>query len=1005
MNIRNLIYISILSISISGIAQESAIHTNPNKDYQKALELYNERQYQAAQNIFSQVKTNTSDLETEANCSYYMANAAIRLNQLGAERLIEDFVNNYPTSTKRNSAFIDVANYYFDQGKYANALKWFEKAEDQSMGYNEREEFNFKKGYALFKAGKYTDAKSYLNKVITSKKYGSQAKYYIGYIAYEGDNYNEADSFFSQVSGNEELNDKLSYYQADMNFKKGDFEKAISLAEEQLNNADPKEASELNKIIGESYFNLQKYAEAIPYLKEYKGKSGKWNNIDFYQLGYAYYKQDDFENAINQFNKIVGANNPVAQNAYYHLAQCYVKTNKKQEALNAFKNAAQMDFEKQIQSDAALNYAKLSYEIGNPYESVPQVLTSYLENYPESPNKQEIQELLVDSYITSKNYDAALQLLEKNKSFSSKTTYQKVAFYRGLELFNEGNYDGAKSYIEKSLKETQDPTFTARANFWIGEIDYLKDRYNEAVISFKQFEQSGVAGNTPEYKNLFYDMGYAYFKQKEYGQAISYFQKYVDKGEDDKTRLNDTYLRLGDSHFVTSKYWPAMEYYNKAIAMNGADSDYAYFQKAISYGFVDRVDTKIQELEKFVVQFPKSKLRDDAFYELGNTYVNNNQANKGINAYNKLAQEYKMSSYVPKAILKEGLIYYNTGRNSDALTKFKQVVNDYPDTQEAVQAVSTAKLIYVDEGRVNEYAEWVKDIDFVQVTESELENATFESAERQFAQGNTKASIKGFEDYLSQFPNGSHALQVHFYLGQSFYNTGEKEKAVSHYKYITERERNDYSEQALAHLSQYYIDTKKFTEAIPVLKQLEQQAQHQQNTTFAQSNLMKINYEQDNYTETIAYAEKVLSNSKIDNRIKSDAHIMIARSAIKTNNEPLAKSAYAEVKKIATGSLAAEALYYDAYFKHKEKQFEASNQAVQKLAKDYSGYKKYGAKGLIVMAKNFHALDDAFQATYILENVINNFTDYPEIVEEAKTELQKIKSQESLRNSSVSPNN
>ena len=68
---------------------------------------------------------------------------------------------------------------------------------------------------------------------------------------------------------------------------------------------------ELNKIIGESYFNLEKYAEAIPYLKEFKGRRGKWNNTDYYQLGYAYYKQGNYEEAISEFNKIVDGNNGV----------------------------------------------------------------------------------------------------------------------------------------------------------------------------------------------------------------------------------------------------------------------------------------------------------------------------------------------------------------------------------------------------------------------------------------------------------------------------------------------------------------------------------------------------------------------------------------------------------------------------------------------------------------------------------------------------------------------
>ena len=89
---------------------------------------------------------------------------------------------------------------------------------------------------------------------------------------------------------------------------------------------------------------------------------------------------------------------------------------KKQEALNAFRNASQMDYDIKIQEDAWLNYAKISYEIGNPYQSVPQVLTAYLEKYPETSYTAEIETLLIDSYITSKNYLEALKLLEGKKT-------------------------------------------------------------------------------------------------------------------------------------------------------------------------------------------------------------------------------------------------------------------------------------------------------------------------------------------------------------------------------------------------------------------------------------------------------------------------------------------------------------------------------------------------------------------------------------------------------------
>ena len=68
----------------------------------------------------------------------------------------------------------------------------------------------------------------------------------------------------------------------------------------------------------------------------------------------------------------------VSQNAYYHLGECYLNLEKKTEALNAFKTASEMDFDRKIKEDAALNYAKLSYEAGNPFKSVAEVLQEYL---------------------------------------------------------------------------------------------------------------------------------------------------------------------------------------------------------------------------------------------------------------------------------------------------------------------------------------------------------------------------------------------------------------------------------------------------------------------------------------------------------------------------------------------------------------------------------------------------------------------------------------------------
>ncbi len=982
-------------------AQQSATYTSDLVDYQKALTLYNNQQYQAAQSLFETLKEIVDDDTIESDCAYYIANCAVRLNQKNADDLIQDFVDDYPTSTKRNTAFLDVADYYFTNGKYAYARKWYDKVDEDSLARSDREKFNFNYGYSLYATESETEANKYLNRVVDSKEYGSQAKYYIGFMAYEGDDYDTANEYFDQVSDKEKYKEKLSYYQADLNFKLGKFEKAIELAKEQVDNSSPQEKSQLSKIIGESHFNLEQYAEAIPYLKAYKGTRGRWNNTDYYQLGYAYYKQNDFENAISEFNKIIDGNNAVAQNAYYHLGESYINLNKKQEALNAFRNASQMDFDVQIQEDAWLNYAKISYDIGNPYQSVPQVLTTYLDAYPNTNYKEEIETLLIDSYITSKNYKEAIKLLKNKKSFEHRLAYQKVAFYRGIEVYNEGDYQKAKTLFDASIKEAKAPVFTARATFWKAETDYNLSNFDDALIGFKQFKQQDKASEVEEINNIDYNLAYTYFKLKNYNQATASFQSFIDHHKDDQLRLNDSYLRLGDGHFVASNYNEAITAYEKAIQINEIESDYASFQKSISYGYTNQASKKIEGLEAFITAFPKSALRDDAMYELANSYVKSNSKSEALAMYDRLNTEYSNSVFVSKSLLRQGLLYYNDNDNDLALTKLKKVARDYPSTDEANQAVATARLIYIDLGRVDDYAAWVKTLDYVDVTDAELDNAMYLAAEKQYLDNNTDGAIRQFNKYLNEFPNGIHALKSHFYIAELYSKNELSENARPHYDYVVNKPKSEFTEQAIVKLSETHLNASNWDLAIPLLKRLEVEADYPQNITYAHSNLMNAYYQTEAYNEAVIYAEKTLLNSKLDNKVKSDAQIIIARSAIKTGDEDKAKTAYAKVETIANGIIAAEALYYNAYFKNKEGKHEASNTVVQKLAQDYSSYKYYSAKGLVLMAKNFYALGDAFQTTYILESVITNFSEFDDVVTEAQTELNTIKTEEAKTNASV----
>jgi TolA-binding protein len=209
------------------LGQQSAIYTNDLSEFNNAFSLFKDKQYQSAQILFDKVKYDNVAQDVQEECAYYIGICAAHLNQNNADELIEKFVADYPTSSKQNQAYIEVAQYYFEQGKFPQALQYFDKVDENALSYDQTEKFTFQKGYAYFTAGDKKTAANYFNKVINSKVYGTQANYYLGFMQYEGNNYQEANKYFQKVEGEEKYTDKLSYFKADMAFKEGSFQKAI----------------------------------------------------------------------------------------------------------------------------------------------------------------------------------------------------------------------------------------------------------------------------------------------------------------------------------------------------------------------------------------------------------------------------------------------------------------------------------------------------------------------------------------------------------------------------------------------------------------------------------------------------------------------------------------------------------------------------------------------------------------------------------------------------------
>ena len=94
-----------------------------------------------------------------------------------------------------------------------------------------------------------------------------------------------------------------------------------------------------------------------------------------------------------------------------------------------------------------------------------------------------------------------------------------------------------------------------------------------------------------------------------------------------------------------------MEGYNKIIYLNSNKTPYAIYQKAISYGFVDRNLKKIETLKLLIKEFHNSFYTDDALFELAMTLSFETKYDESITYYDKIIRiEYSINKLGEKGV-------------------------------------------------------------------------------------------------------------------------------------------------------------------------------------------------------------------------------------------------------------------------------------------------------------------------------------------------------------------
>lgn len=1013
--------ILILLISTAAFGQTSEKYNSEYADFYKAEDLYEKEQYGSAKQEFrdfiNELDEPNNPMQIKAR--YYEAISALNLYNNDALDLLQGFITDYPETIYRTSIYFELGRFYYRKKKYDDALAWFNKLTIQEVEPEDRDEFHFKVGYSYFKEEKFTEARSAFHEIKDGdSQYASPALYYYSHIAYQNKEYQLALDGFLKLQDDPNFGKVVPYYIAQIYYLQGNYEAVTEFAPKITDKGSVVNKKDINHLIGDAYYRVGKYDEAIPYLQDYFNSANTTRDED-YQLGYAYYKSGQCDKAIRMFDRVKKEKDSLGQVAYYHIGECLLKSGNKVSARSAFEGAAFIDKDPVIQEDALYNYAILSYQLDiNPYDEAVEAFELYLRKYPNSKRKNDVYQYLVNVYMSTNNYEKALASMDKipNKDVKLKTAYQLVAFNQGVKRFETSDFNGAISSFKLVEKYPVDPAISAQATYWTADAYYRMNKFDDAITNYKKFVSLPTNLLPNLHDEAYYNIGYAYLNKQDRAKTIEYFRLFTQADPKYKKKKADAFMRVGDAYFTaTAEEYPdrneqAIQYYQKAYDEHGGYDDQALYYMGLTYGYNGEPSLKIKKLLDILNNYKESKYIQAATFEVANTYNSMGNLDRALTYYKKIVFDYPNSDKVIDAKISIADIYFKDGNPDKAEREYRAILEQHGNDQSVCAKVTRAlQDLFIAIDRPDKVESLVQEYACADISAEERENIYYLPAMTLYTDSTktekvryTQATPK-FEKYLEKFPTGRYSTEVKNYLANCYYNTGNEPGAIELYKQTLEGPTTGFTVVAASRVSHYLYNQGKYEEVLVYYERMEQVSSDPETIFTAQLGLMRSHYQVENYMNAAQYADKVLGHAQLGNELMTEAYFAKGFSYYKLGMYSQAYGPLDWIRKNSTKKMGSEAHFAIAESYYKQQDYQTADDEITSLLKRKPAYNYWIAKGLILRSRIQIAQGDLFAAEENLKSVKDHYPDPDDgILQEANElweELMQLKdSQREIQN-------
>ncbi len=985
--------IVLLLCAIGGL-MATAQTDNRERLIDECQRLYSDGEYSTALSVLEKIDTKELDNEAKQEFELLKALTIYENNALEGRAMMFQYLADYPESAKRELLHSYIAQSYYHTGNYEQACKWFGQCDTKRLTPKQREAATLYYAMSLLNSGNEGAAENLLmNLSLTSKEYNKDATFYLAVINYNRGELDAAHEGFKSLENDKKYNLEIPYYLAGIDLKEGDAASAKSRAEQFIQEHEATiEGYRMYQITGAAYFMQGYYEKAAKELEVYAENYHSPQRVALYQLGTSLYAIGEHDKAMEKLSLCIDGEDAIAQSALLHIGLIHLEKGNNNNARLALEQASIMTYDEQVREEALYNYALCIHQTRySPFAESVKTFEQFLNDYPDSKHADKVSEYLIEVYNNTRNYNVALQSINKINTPSDKIleAKQNILYRLGVQEFVNGNMDGAIDYMDSSLKlarynaETQ-----CNALFWKGEAQFRNGDMVGARSSYGQSLNTGVAGNSL----AIYGLGYTFFKEGRYNEARNEFERFIKVADkEDKETVSDAYNRIADCYFYQREFEAAEGYYAKAANTYNKNADYSLYRYAQIQSLCNNPEESLSTLKRLVSKFPDSPHAEQALYEMGRNYIKQEKHREAINTYNKLIASFPNSETSRRALAERAMIYNSIGDRENAIAAYKDIISKYPHSAEAQVAMQDLKSIYVEMGRVDQFAEYASSTKGVFTVESsEIDTLTYIAAEKAYGRGELDEAKRAFEEYLQNYPTGAFRLSSYYYKGVICYNQGDKDEAVANFEKVLEYPNNQYREEAMVVTAEIYYDNREYDKAGELYKQIAAQSSNEARCNTALTRVLHIAIEEENNNDIVQYAAKVESQANISPEVKREATFNKAKANLALGNRDQAFDDLDNLAEDTRTKEGAEAKFLVAQILFDEGSYDFCEDELNEFIEMSTPHTYWMARSFILLADLYSTQGKTMEAKQYLLSLQNNYDGDDDIAEMIAERLKNL---------------